>query len=211
VHRSAAELDAHVPHLRLSPTDEGTLELVVRRPGLGEREVLTEGQLDTEAGLVGDTWKDRPSSKMDYKAPHPRMQLNLMNHRMVAFLAGDDPDRRALAGDQLYVDLDLSEANLPTGTRLAIGTAVVEVTEVPHRGCEKFMGRFGVDAMRFVNGRVGRELRLRGINAIVVVEGVVRPGDTVRKLSRDAQPLAVAAARPASSRATGTRNGEQET
>ena len=210
MHRSAPELDAHVSHLRDSPQDEGTLELVVRRPGLREREVLAEGHLDREVGLVGDSWQDRPSSKMNFESPHPRMQLNVMNHRMVAFLACDEPDRRALAGDQLYVDLDLSEANLPTGTRLAIGTAVIEVTEIPHRGCDKFMERFGVDAMRFVNGRVGRELRLRGINAVVVVDGVVRPGDTVRKLPGEAQPLA-AAARPASSRATGTRNGEQDT
>ena len=182
MHRTTAELEAFEETLRQSPRDDGTLELVVRRPGIGEREVLVEGSLDTEVGLVGDTWKDRTSSKMDHKAPHPRMQLNVMNHRMVAFLAGDDPDRRALAGDQLFVDLDLSEDNLPTGTRLAIGTAVIEVTEMPHRGCAKFMARFGEEAMRFVNGRLGRELRLRGINAVVVVPGVVRPGDTIQKV-----------------------------
>ena len=93
-----------------------------------------------------------------------------------------DPDRRALAGDQLHLDLDLSLANLPPGTRLALGSAVIEVTAKPHLGCAKFVDRFGRDAMRFVNSPVGRELRLRGLNARVVVAGTVRPGDEVRKL-----------------------------
>ena len=93
-----------------------------------------------------------------------------------------DPDRRVLAGDQLHVDLDLSEANLPPGTRLALGTAVIEVTPEPHRGCAKFVERFGRDAMRFVNSPIGRELRLRGLNARVVVPGTVRPGDEIRKV-----------------------------
>ena len=209
MHRTRAELEAYVGTLRGSPRDEGTLELVVRRPAIGAREVLAEGELDTEVGLVGDNWPVKPTTSTPDRSPHPEKQLTLMNHRMVAFLAGDDPDRRALAGDQLYVDLDLSATNLPAGTRLAIGTAVVEVTEPPHRGCAKFLSRYGEEAMRFVNGRVGRELRLRGINAKVVVDGTVHPGDTVRKAP--AAQLAEAAARPASSRATGTRNGEQET
>lgn len=106
-----------------------------------------------------------------------------MSHRMVEFLA-IDPARRPLAGDQLYLDLDLSEANLPAGTRLSIGEAVIEVTHHPHRGCDKFTARFGEPAMRFVNGRLGRELRLRGLNARVVTPGVVRPGDKVERLAQ---------------------------
>ncbi len=109
------------------------------------------------------------------------MQLNVMNARVVALVAVD-PDRRALAGDQLYVDLDLSVDNLPPGTRLALGSAVIEVTDQPHKGCAKFSTRFGVEALRFVNSEEGRARRLRGLNAKVVVGGTVRVGDPIEKL-----------------------------
>jgi len=182
-HRTPEELEGFLPQLLAAPRDAGTLELVVRRPGLGEREVLDEGELDLTVGLVGDTWLERGSSKTSDGAAHPEMQLNIMSARMVSFLAGD-PGRRPLAGDQLYLDLDLSHDNLPVGTRLTIGDpavrgAVIEVTGVPHTGCAKFIDRFGAEAMRFVNGHVGRPLRLRGLNARVVVPGRVRPGDRV--------------------------------
>ena len=182
-HRTPEELQEFVPQLLAAPRDRGTLELVVRRPGAGEREVLDEGELDLAVGLVGDSWLQRGSSKTADGTAHPEMQLNVMSARMVAFLAGD-PSRRALAGDQLYLDLDLSHENLPAGSRLTIGDptvrgAVIEVTEPPHTGCAKFVERFGAEAMRFVNGTVGRPLRLRGLNARVVVAGRVRPGDPV--------------------------------
>ena len=179
-HLTTAALEAGLEHVRRSPTDHGRLDLVVRRPGVGEREELTEGRLDLAEGLVGDTWCIRPSRASHDGGPHPEMQLNVMNSRMAALVA-IDPARRSLAGDQLYVDLDLSEQNLPPGTRLAIGTAVIEVTARPHTGCDKFVARFGADAMRFVNSPTGRSLRLRGLNARVVQPGTVRPGDVVRK------------------------------
>ncbi|HYN65601.1 MAG TPA: hypothetical protein VES93_01850 [Ornithinibacter sp.] len=183
-HRSAEELSAFLPELLAAPRDVGILDLVVRRPQPGEREVLDEGELDLAVGLVGDGWSERGSSRTHDGGPHPDMQLNVMSARMVAFLAGD-PLRRILAGDQLYLDLDLSHENLPAGSRLTIGdpqtdAAVIEVTEVPHTGCAKFVERFGADAMRFVNGPVGRPMRLRGLNARVVVPGRVRPGDPVQ-------------------------------
>jgi hypothetical protein len=187
-HRSAAELEAHLDHLRAAPSDHGTLTLVVRRPAVGEREVLEVGELHPDHGLVGDTWAVRGSKRTADGSSHPDMQLNVMSARMVAFLAGDDPARQALAGDQLYLDLDLSEQNLPAWTRLAVGDAVIEVTDQPHTGCAKFIERFGADAMRFVNGRTGRALRLRGLNARVVVPGLVRPGDDVRVSSRSTSP-----------------------
>ncbi|MGG5258979.1 hypothetical protein [Phycicoccus avicenniae] len=183
-HRTLEELAAFLPELlAASPRDVGSLELLVRRTAPGEREVLVEGVLDLDDGLVGDGWRARGSSRTADGSAHPDMQLNIMNARLVEFLAGD-PDRRALAGDQLFLDLDLSHENLPVGTRLVIGDpaargAVVEVTEVPHTGCAKFVERFGAEAMRFVNGEVGRPLRLRGLNARVVVAGTVRPGDPV--------------------------------
>ncbi len=183
-HRTPEELAAFVPQLLHAPRDVGTLKLVVRRPAPGAREVLDEGELDLALGLVGDGWFERGSSRTPDGGPHPDMQLNVMSARMVAFLAGD-PALRPLAGDQLYLDLDLSQDNLPAGTRLTIGEpavrgAVIEVTEVPHTGCAKFVERFGAEAMRFVNGEVGRPMRLRGLNARVVVAGRVRPGDLVQ-------------------------------
>lgn len=182
-HRTPDELQAFLPVLLAAPRHVGTLELIVRRPAIGAREVLDEGELDRVVGLVGDTWWERGSSRTADGGPHPDMMLNVMSARMVGFLAGD-PQRRALAGDQLYLDLDLSHDNLPAGSRLTIGDpgergAVIEVTDQPHTGCVKFVDRFGAEAMRFVNGSVGRPLRLRGLNARVVTPGRVRPGDRV--------------------------------
>ncbi|MCA1692825.1 MAG: MOSC domain-containing protein [Actinobacteria bacterium] len=176
-----ATLEAGLDDIRRSPKDEGTVELIVRRPAENEREILVEGTLNVAEGLVGDTWRSRGSKRTPDGSAHPEMQLNIMNARVAALVAGD-PDRWQLAGDQLYVDLDLSESNLPPGTRLELGSAVIEITAQPHLGCSKFAGRFGKDAMRFVNSPIGRQFRMRGINAKVVVSGTVRAGDAVRKL-----------------------------
>jgi hypothetical protein len=182
LHLTADVLQAGLEHIRRSPADHGRVEQIVRRPGVGQREALVEGRLDTEVGLVGDTWPTRNSSKMGYKAPHPDMQVTLMNARVAALVAGTE-ERWQLAGDQLYVDLSLSRTNLPPGTRLAIGAeAVIEVTALPHTGCKKFSERFGMDATRFVNSPEGRKLQLRGINAKVVASGTIRVGDTIRKV-----------------------------
>jgi hypothetical protein len=175
---TATDLAAGLGHIRRSPTDVGEVALLVRRPAVDEREVLDEATLDPAHGVVGDTWLTRGSSRTADGSAHPDMQLNVMNARVIALLA-QESSRWALAGDQLYLDLDLSEANLPPGARLALGTAVIEVTDQPHRGCAKFRARFGADALRFVNSAIGRELRLRGLNARVVAAGTVRPGDQV--------------------------------
>jgi MOSC domain-containing protein YiiM len=168
----AEMLAAGFDEIRRSPSDAGRVELVVRRPADGEREVLDEGLFDTEEGLVGDRW---------HSGKDPASQVTVMNARVIALLAGDR-GRWPLAGDQLYVDLDLSIENLPPGTQLEIGSVVLEVSEAPHTGCAKFSARFGSDAIRFVNSPAGRELRLRGLNARVVKAGAVRPGDAVRKV-----------------------------
>lgn len=175
------ELEAGLDHIRQSPQDGGAVELIVRRPQIDEREVLERAELDLNHGLIGDTWKNRPSSRMADGSAHPEMQLNIMNSRVIALLAGKK-ERWQLAGDQFYVNLDLSVENLPTGTRLALGSAVIEVTSMPHLGCHKFVARFGKDAMKFVNSPLGRELHLRGINARVVTQGSVSVGDAVRKV-----------------------------
>lgn len=177
-----AELEAGLAHIRQSPTDGGTLAMIVRRPATEQREVLPAAELDVATGLVGDNWRARGSRSTPDGSANPDMQLNVMNARAIALLARTR-DRWPLAGDQLYVDLDLSTANLPPGTRLAVGAAVIEVTAVPHTGCAKFTHRFGPDAMKFVNSPTGRALNLRGINAKVIQPGPIRTGDPVRKLA----------------------------
>jgi len=178
---AVAEYEAGVDEIRESPENVGRVELVVVRPAIDERELLDVGRLDPVKGLVGDTWPLRRTRLPDGK-PDPDRQLTLMNARAAALFAGER-DRWPLAGDQLYVDFDLSESSTPAGTRLAIGTAVIEITAAPHTGCVKFAHRFGHDAQAFVNTPVGRELRLRGVNARVIVAGDVRPGDDVRRLA----------------------------
>jgi hypothetical protein len=181
VHLTTEELEAGLETIRQSPKDNGVLELIVRRPEVDGRELLAEGELDLLCGLVGDTWNVRGSRRTSDGSSHPDMQLNIMNSRAIALVAGDR-QRWQLAGDQLYIDLDLSDDNLPPGTRLALGSAVIEVTSQPHTGCYKFKARFGLDAMKFVNSPVGKELHLRGINARVVRAGRIKVGDVVRKI-----------------------------
>lgn len=180
-HLTMEELEAGLDNIRNSPADEGVLELIVRRPQIGEREILEEGELHLTHGLVGDNWSIRGSSRTADGSSHPDMQLNIMNARAIALFA-QQRDRWPLAGDQLFVDLDLSPDNLPSGTRLALGSAVIEVTNQPHTGCRKFVERFGLDALKFVSSPVGKALNLRGINAKVVQPGVIRVGCQVKKV-----------------------------
>ena len=179
-HPTLDELEASLDHIRQAPVDHGTLELVVRRPAVDEREVLPTGRLTQEEGLEGDNWNQRHYPKAP-DGPPPDTQLNIMNARAAAAVAGSI-DRWPLAGDQLYIDLDLSTETLPPGTRLALGEAVIEVTAEPHTGCGKFSARFGVNALHFVNSPTGRTLNLRGINARVVKSGTIRQGDQVTRL-----------------------------
>jgi hypothetical protein len=173
-HRSQAELEAGLPTVMAAPRDTGALRLVVRRIARGEREILEVGELDERVGLVGDDWVKRPSRSTG--RPDPRAQLTIMN-------AGNGaPDTWAPAGDQLYLDLDLSEENLPAGSRLGVGSAVIEIQAQPHTGCAQFVERFGTDAMLLANSERGRKLRLRGANAVVVQGGIIRTGDLARKL-----------------------------
>ena len=180
-HVTLAKLEAGLENIRQSPTNAGVLELIVRRPQIEAREVLKVGELDLVEGLVGDNWKTRGSSQTADGSAHPDMQLNIMNARVIALLA-QKKERWSLAGDQLYMDFDLSEENVPPGTRLSLGDAVIEVTDEPHTGCKKFAARFGLDALKFISSPIGKQLQLRGINAKVIHSGAIRIGDTVKKV-----------------------------
>ena len=175
-------MEAGLETIRQAPKDVGVLKLISRRPNTDEREVLDEAQLDPAHGLIGDNWKARGSRSTPDGSANPEMQLNVMNARVIELLA-QDKERWALAGDQLFVDFDLSESNVPPGTRLAIGSAIIEVTAPPHLGCKKFSARFGPDAMKFVNSPEGKTLHLRGVNAKVITAGPVRNGDKVVRLT----------------------------
>jgi hypothetical protein len=174
------DLEAGLDEIRSSPADAGTVELIVRRPDAGQREAVDRADLDVTLGLVGDSWHARGSSRTADGKADPRAQVTIMNARAAALVAGPK-ERWALAGDQLFVDFDLSEENVPPGTRLAIGDAIVEVTDKPHNGCAKFRKHFGADVVRFVNSPDGKQLHLRGINTRVVEPGEVRAGSPVRK------------------------------
>lgn len=176
-HLTMAELEAGLEHIVQSPKDGGRVEMIVRRPRIDERELLVEGQLNLQEGLAGDNWSVKGSSSTADGLAQPDAQITIMNARVIALVA-QERERWPLAGDQFYIDLDLSAENLPPGTRLALGSAVVEVTALPHTGCRKFSARFGAHAMRFVNW--SKDLHFRGINAKVVQAGIVRVGDLVR-------------------------------
>ena len=180
-HMTTRQLEAGLQNISAAPKDHGTLNLIVRRPETEQRETLQEAQLDVDQGLVGDNWSTRGSKSTQDGSSDPEMQLNIMNSRVTALVA-QQVERWSLAGDQLYVDMDLSTENLPHGTKLSLGAAIIEVTPPPHTGCKKFAQRFGVEAMMFVNSGLGKQLNFRGINAKVVQSGTINVGDILEKL-----------------------------
>jgi hypothetical protein len=174
------QLEASLEHIKQSPTDKGKLEMIVIRPDVDQRKILQEGYLDVEKGLVGDNWSTKGSSKTTDGTSHPDMQLNIMNSRCISHIA-KNKDRWQLAGDQLFIDMNLSDENLPPETQLNIGEATIEITAIPHNGCKKFTQRFGMDAVKFVNSPIGKKMHLRGINAKVVKSGKINNRDIVSK------------------------------
>lgn len=182
-HMTLEQIHERLAERGTSPQDKGTVEMIVRRPDLGEREVLDHAELDLTIGMVGDNWRTRGSSRTEDGSANPLAQITLMNSRTIDAIAGERI-RWPLAGDQLYVDIDLSAENLPAGQHIAIGTAVLEITELPHTGCGKFTERFGSGATRLVNSPEGRASRQRGVNARVVQPGTISVGDVVTKIAK---------------------------
>ena len=174
-HLSAAQIEAQMSQTEQSPQDHGVLEHIVLRLPDEQRATPQEAEVSPEGGLEGDRWA-RPNS------PNPGAQISVMNSRFLKIVAGDDT-RMPLAGDNLLVDLDLSEENLPTGTQLQIGTATFEVTDVPHTGCQKFQRRYGKDALELVNGETYKSQRLRGLFIRTIQAGRIQAGDSIRKLT----------------------------
>ncbi len=175
------ELDAGLDWALAAPSDNGTLRLIVARTAVDEREVLESTALSLEKGLLGDNWLARGNRKTVDGSAHPQKQITIINARVCELIAGPI-DNWAAAGDQLYADFDISEENAPAGTGLRFGSAIVEVTEAPHTGCAKFRARYGDDALRWVNSSQGKQLRLRGINARVVKEGIIQTSDRITKV-----------------------------
>jgi MOSC domain-containing protein YiiM len=180
-HLSLAELENGLPGILRSPSDRGVLRAIVIRPETEARASLPQCELSPEGGVHGDNWAKGCWMSLPDGRPHPDVQVTIMNARAIALIAEEEA-RWPLAGDNLFIDLDLSADNLPPGTRLAVGSTLLETTAVPHKGCKKFAARFGVDATRFVNSREGLRLHLRGIYARIVEPGVVAVGDPVQKL-----------------------------
>ena len=178
--RTLDELTALLPRIAESPRDGGSVDMIVARPAVGERRELEVAEIDLDVGLVGDNWRARGNRRTADGSADPEAQLTVINTRVVDAVAVER-ERWQLAGDQLVVDLDLSHDNLPPGSRVRIGTALLEFTAAPHTGCVKYADRFGTAALRFVSGAEAMRLRLRGANARVVEAGLVRVGDLARK------------------------------
>ena len=174
-HLSTDQIESQMNQAEQSPQDQGILEYIVLRLPDEQRATPQEAEVSPDGGLQGDRWA-RPNS------PNPGAQISVMNSRFLRIIAGDDT-RMPLAGDNLLVDLDLSEGNLPTGTQLQIGTATFEVTDVPHTGCQKFQRRYGKDALEFVNGETYKAQRLRGLFIRTIQAGKIQTGDSIRKLT----------------------------
>jgi MOSC domain len=172
------ELEAATAAVAAAPRDLGRVHAIIRRPREDEREALTDVRLDPAFGVDGDYWLDEARQMAGDDPIDPATQVTIMNIRVLQAIEPNE-SRWSLAGDQLYVDFDLSIEHLPAGSRLSIGDAVVEVSAIPHTGCAKFSARFGSDALRWINSPTGRAHRMRGLNARVIQAGTVSVGDAV--------------------------------
>ncbi len=179
-HLNMYQLESGLNHILDAPKDNGIVEMIVSRPEIEAREILKIAKLDLEFGLVGDNWNARGSSSTPNNSSDIEAQITIMNSRVISLMTTSS-NQWQIAGDQLYIDMDLSRNNLIPGNQIKIGTAVLEVSKKPHTGCKKFSNRFGLDALKFASSPLGRELALRGINTRIVQSGIVQTGDVVKK------------------------------
>ncbi len=178
---TAATLTDKLDWLKQSPKRGGQVTAITIRPAANQRESLQRAMFSPEQGAHGDNWVSDCKFKLDDGRSDPGYQIAIMNSRMAELLS-PDADYRRLAGDQLFVDLDLSQDNLQTGDQLQVGDAILEVTPIPHNGCRKFKERFGLDALKFLSSKDGQHLRLRGIYVQVLTAGYISVGDNIIKL-----------------------------
>lgn len=180
-HLCRAELEAGLPEILASPKDDGVVEAIVIRPSHGARRDVQSAEVSLAGGVHGDHWARGCHMQTMEGRPHPDVQICIMNARCIAHIAGERANWPP-AGDNLFLDLDLGHDNLPAGQRLALGTAQIEITEIPHTGCDQFIAQYGRDACVFVNTGPGKRNRLRGVYARVVRDGRISVGDRVRKI-----------------------------
>ena len=182
IHLTEQEIMDGLNEVQKSPMNDGILEAIVIRPGSDERRSLEQCRLSPEGGTEGDAWARGCWLQLPDGRPDPAVQICIMNSRMINLVAGNR-NRWELAGDNLFVDLNLSRENLQAGQLLSIGECVIEITEQAHNGCAKFSQRFGAPALKVVNSPLGKQLRLRGIYAKVITPGNVGVGNLIMKLS----------------------------
>jgi hypothetical protein len=176
-----AQLEQGMDKITVSPKNNGMLEMIVRRPETETREVINNGEITLTNGLEGDNWKARGSSHTVDNSADPEAQITLMNSRVIQSLAGNKENWQ-WAGDQLFVDMDLSIDNLPPHSKLQVGSVILQISATPHTGCKKFSSRFGIEALEFISTPLGKSLRLRGVNAKVIQAGHIQVGDVVKKV-----------------------------
>lgn len=180
-HLPITELEFSLDLIKESPKDNGVLEMIVRRPETETREIINSCEINLTNGLEGDNWKARGSSSTPDHSADPEAQITLMNSRVIQLLSVDKENWQ-WAGDQLFVDIDLSIENLPPHSKLQIGSVILEISAKPHTGCKKFSGRFGVEALEFISTPLGKSLRMRGVNTKVIQAGEIKIGDLIKKV-----------------------------
>lgn len=181
-HPTVETLETGLEIIRNSPQDNGTLEMIVVRPAKNQRSTLQECELSLKRGVEGDHWANGCWKSLPDGSPDPDVQVTIMNSRCLKLISASS-SQWPLAGDNLIVDMDLSVQNLQPGQKLSIGSAILEITSVPHTGCNNFKERFGIDSLKFISSKIGKELRLRGIYARIIRDGHIKVGDRLKKIA----------------------------
>lgn len=181
IHPTRAECDAALTHILDAPKVSAPIDMLCFRPDYGVRSFPDRIQVSVARGIEGERWLRDPWLKLPDGRPDPRIQISVLPKR-VADLCWRNRDVSPHPGDTLIADLDMTSANMPVGTRLQVGSAVIEVSDVFNNGCAKWYAQYGADSVKWINHRPHRPLRLRGILCRVVVDGEIRKSDLIEKL-----------------------------